>query len=119
MENEFKTGDWVEVISDGCRPFFGKGDVGELLMFHLDLDFWFVRFEPSQTVSNTGNCTYGIITGKDFERVWGVTAKQFVLLNRPASEAEVQDGEWQPDELAAGIDVLRVTEELVSVEVGK
>lgn len=125
----FSKGDRVKVVNRIMGWPVVYGNVGEVLLSSKEVgmseSYCWVRFdEGQQGVDEGGNPLYETETGDaDIKRVWLIYVRDLELLplsldgyldpNKPGEKG------WLVDQVAEGIDLLRITEELVAQEVGK
>lgn len=126
-----RIGQRIRIVGSHSDAFYMNGNVGTVLKraeSHGN-NMWWVRFDEGQEgVDYEGNILFSIIEEEcrgvwviDFEiyegeveAVWTGYMDTGIVWGEGGKKKE-----WKPDELAEGVDILKVTEELVSQEVGK
>ena len=126
---KFRVGMRIVVTESSLGELYPNGTIGEIITVNTELsNHWWVKFEEgSGANTDQGNFDYRNQTGdNNYNGVWTLEESEmepyeifdmssFIETGRVNREKE----EWKPDELREDIDVMKVTEELVSVEVGK
>ena len=118
----FSVGDRVKVIdfAQGDDDLFSVGDVGTVALVHPIYGHIYVKFDDGQNITEHGNYIYTQLTGQNCRLVYAM--QPYTLMHIPAEDAgyyKPGDNGWIPDRLAEGIDVIKITKDLVSQEVGK
>ena len=112
-EPKFKLGDRVRTTR-ADSIYYPVGAVGTIVATASGGD-WYVAFDPWQDGVRWNHIDYLTCVVRNIDRVWIVTDSG-IELEDPLIAGE---NGWVPDRLRHDIDVLEVTRELVSVQVGK
>lgn len=120
---KFCNGDRVRVSSITSlveASLFSVGDVGTVVYVRTDYPMYYVKLDEGQGVTEHGTPSYTSYTLKPCNRVYVFEFDQLELINEfDENYYKPGDNGWIPDRLEDGIDVMKITAELVTIQVGK